>query len=112
MKILPVLDLTKALDVSSNNRSLADDLLAMLIKAIPEYNMEIDNQRGNRKELKLIIHKIYGALRYLGAPALSAIIGEINNDLFELSDEQLDDKIGNVFIEFDRLLKEEKYTNY
>jgi len=83
----------------------------MLIKAIPDYKDEINSQRDNREQLKLIIHKIHGALRYLGAPALTEIISETNNQLFELSEKQLGENIERIFIEFERIIEQEKYTN-
>ena len=111
-KTLAILDLEKALKIVAGNRDLADELLAMLIKAIPEYRQNIDEQvQVSREALKLIIHKIHGGLRYIGAPALEEIIKKTNNNLFELSEDGLQQQIELIFMEFDRLLKEEKYVN-
>ena len=109
-KALDILDLEKALEIVAGNRGLADELLAMLIKAIPEYRENIKEQvQVSREALKLIIHKIHGGLRYIGAPALEEIIYKTNNNLFELSEDGLQQQIELIFMEFDRLLKEEKY---
>jgi len=111
-KALNILDLEKALKIVAGNRGLANELLAMLIKAIPEYRQNIDEQvQVSREALKLIIHKIHGGLRYIGAPALEEIIKKANNNLFELSEDELQQQIELIFMEFDRLLKEEKYVN-
>ena len=109
-KTLAILDLEKALQIAANNRVLADDLLAMLIKSIPEYKNSIQQQAMlDRNVLKAIIHKIHGGLRYIGAPGLEDIISKTNNDLFTLSKKELQQNIELIFIEFDRLMKEEKY---
>ena len=115
-KTLSVLDLEKALEVVANNRTLADDLLAMLIKAIPDYKQEIKKlsqikEGQNKQELKKIIHKIHGALRYLGTPALSEIISETYKNLLILSEAQLNQKIEQIFIEFNKIVKEERYND-
>lgn len=110
-KTLEILDLEKALQIVSGNRGLANELLAMLIKAIPEYRQNIKEQvQVSREALKLVIHKIHGGLRYIGAPALEEIISTTNNNLFELSENDLQRHIKLIFVEFDRLLKEEKYA--
>jgi len=108
--ILPALDLEKALDAASNKRFLADDLLEMFIKAIPDYRQDIKNNHNNKNELKLIIHKIYGALQYLGTPELADIIAKMNEDLFNLTEEELGHEIEHIFTAFDKILKEGSYS--
>ena len=110
---LPVLDQQKAIQLVSGNKKLADDLLAILIKELPDYKKtiqkELENQ--NKEELRKIIHKIHGGLRYLGAPALMDIVSQTDYELFELSDQHLQDNVTKIYQEIDRLLKEEKYSN-
>ncbi len=110
---LPVLDQKKALQQVSGNESLANDLLAMFIKELPGYKEEIQKHliENNREELRNIIHKIHGGLRYLGAPALLHIIAPTDVELFDLSDAQLANNIKRIFIEIDKLLIEKKYNN-
>ncbi len=109
--ILAVLDLQKAVQVVSGNKKLAEDLLAMFIKELPGYKQDIQKQLQvqNKKELRKIIHKIHGGLRYLGAPALMDIISQTDYDLFDLTDEQLNNNISKIYQEIDRVLKEKKY---
>ena len=109
---LAVLDQQKAIQLVSGNKELANDLLAMLIKELPEYkqNIQKELQNQNKKELRQVIHKIHGGLRYLGAPALMDIISQTDHDLFNLSDEQLNNNITKIYEEVDRLLVEEKYS--
>ncbi len=109
---LSVLDQNLAIQVVSGNKKLADDLLVMLIKELPEYTQDIQKelQNNNREELRKIIHKMHGGLRYVGAPALMDIVSRTDIELFELSDEQLKQNITRIYQEIDRLIKEEKYS--
>ena len=109
---LSVLDQNLAIQVVSGNKKLADDLLVMLIKELPEYTQDIQEelQNNNREELRKIIHKMHGGLRYVGAPALMDIVSRTDIELFELSDEQLKLNITRIYQEIDRLIKEEKYS--
>lgn len=108
-----VLDQQKALDVAAGKQSLADDLLAMFIKELPGYKQSIAEhlEQGNKEELRKIVHKIHGGLRYVAAPALMTIVSATDYELFELSDEQLHKNIHKIYHEIDRVLKAEKYGN-
>ncbi len=110
---IDILDLKTALKVVSGNQSLAEDLLAMFIKELPTYKKIIENKQKaeDREELRQIIHKIHGGLRYLGAPALMAIISKTDAALFELSELELKKNIDKIFFEIDRVLKLEKYSS-
>ena len=110
---LAVLDLQKAIEVVSGKKKLADDLLAMLIKELPGHKQGIEKelQNGNKEELRKIIHKIHGGLRYVGAPALMEIVSQTDYDLFQLSNEQLNNNIEKIYYEIDRVLSEEKYND-
>lgn len=113
-KALAVLDYQSALELVSGNHDLADELLAMLIKLLPDYQQEIEKLQKNndRLALKIIIHKIHGGLGYLGTPALLEIISETDQNFFEFNDKQLDNKIKQIMIEFSRILKEGKYNKF
>lgn len=113
-KDLAVLDYQTALELVSGNHNLADELLTMFIKSLADYQQEIETLQKNkdRPALKIIIHKIHGGLRYLGAPALLEIISETDQNLFEFNDKELDNKIKQIIIEFSRLLKQGKYSKF
>ena len=108
---LAVLDKTMALKAVSGNEKLADDLLAMFIKELPAYKLLIEQEfsNDNKDELRNVIHKIHGGLRYLGAPALLDIIAPTDHDLFNLPDAQLKHNIDIIFKEIDRVLSQGKY---
>lgn len=109
----PVLDQKKAIKLVSGNKKLADDLLLMLINELPEYTQGIQKelQNNNKEELRKIIHKMHGGLRYVGAPALMDIVSKTDLELFELSDEQLKQNITLIYQEVDRVIKEGKYSS-
>ncbi|MCU7801101.1 MAG: Hpt domain-containing protein [gamma proteobacterium symbiont of Lucinoma myriamae] len=109
----PVLDQKKAIQIVSGNKKLADDLLLMLIKELPEYTQSIQNEfkNENKEELRKILHKMHGGLRYVGAPALMDIVSRTDLELFELSDEQLKQNITLIYQEIDRVIQEGKYSS-
>lgn len=113
-KDLAVLDYQNALELVSGNHNLADELLAMLIKLLPDYQRKIEKLQKNndRPALKIIIHKIHGGLGYLGTPALLEIISETDQNFFEFNDEELNNKIKQIMIEFSRILKQGKYSKF
>lgn len=108
---LPVLDKNQALQRVAGNESLADELLAILIKELPEYrhSMQQELDKANKEELRKVIHKMHGGLRYVGAPALLEVASYTDQHLFELSDKQLKEKISHIFDEIDRVIKKQIY---
>lgn len=109
---LAVLDQNKAIQLVSGNKKLADDLLQMLINELPGYAQGIQKelQNNNKEELRKIIHKMHGGLRYIGAPALLDIVSRTDLELFELSNELLTQNTTLIYQEIDRLIKEGKYS--
>ena len=109
--VLAVLDQKIAIERVSGNIKLANDLLAMFIKELPGYkkNIQIALDNLDKDELRNTIHKIHGGLRYLGAPALLDIISQTDNDLFDLTNEQLTNNINKIHVEIDHVLDKEKY---
>ena len=108
---LAVLDREIAVKHVSGNVKLADDLLVMFIKELPDYQQIIKKEHldQNKDELRNIIHKIHGGLRYLGAPALMDIISKTDYSIFELSDEQLKNNIEKINCEIARVIKANRY---
>ena len=108
---LAVLDQKKAIQLVSGNKKLADDLLLMFINELPEYKQGIQKElkKANKEELRKIIHKMHGGLRYVGATALLDIVSSTDLKLFELSDDLLMHNITLIYQEMERLIKEGKY---
>ena len=107
-----VLDKNKALQIVSGNEALAEELLAMLVKELPGYkdSMQKELDNGNKEELRKIVHKLHGGLRYVGAPALLEITSHTDQHLFELSDEQLRESLIQISDEIDRVLEKQHYN--
>lgn len=107
-----VLDQAIAIKRVSGNKKLADDLLLMFINELPGYKQGIEQEVNNtdREELRKIIHKMHGGLRYIGAPALLDIISQTDMELLAFSDKQLKQNIRQIFDEIERLLKQGKYS--
>jgi two-component system sensor histidine kinase BarA len=107
-----VLDKNKALQIVSGNEALAKELLAMLVKELPGYkdSMQKELDNGNKEELRKIVHKLHGGLRYVGAPALLEITSHTDQHLFELSDEQLRESVIQISDEIDRVLEKQHYN--
>lgn len=110
---LSVLDKQLALKRAAGNEKLADDLLEMLVNELLNYKAGIRNKlaEGSKEELRQIIHKLHGGLRYVGAPALMAIVSSTDYDLFELENEQLHHNIEQIYSEIDRVLEQKKYSD-
>ena len=108
---LDILNLQAALKVVSGNKQLADDLLAMFIKEIPNYIQSVQTllQEGDKEELKAVVHKIHGGLRYLGAPALMAVVSQTDAGLFDLSDAELNEDINRMVFEMERIKETGSY---
>ncbi len=108
---LDILNWQSALNVVSGNSQLANDLLAMFIKELPTYkqNIQTQLQANDKEELKSVIHKIHGGLRYLGAPALMAIVSQTDKSLFDLTEAELKDGIKKIVFEIDRLIAVGRY---
>ncbi len=108
---LDILNLQAALKVVSGNKKLADDLLAMFIKEISNYIQSVQTllQEGNKEELKAVVHKIHGSLRYLGAPALMAVVSQTDADLFDLSDAELNEDVNRMVFEMERIKETGSY---
>ncbi len=108
---LDILNLQAALKVVSGNKKLADDLLAMFIKEIPNYIQSVQAllQEDDKEELKAVVHKIHGGLRYLGAPALMAVVSQTDASLFDLSDTELNESISRIVFEMQRIEETDSY---
>ncbi len=110
---LDILNLQAALKVVSGNKKLANDLLAMFIKEIPNYIQSVQTllQEGDKEALKAVVHKIHGGLRYLGAPALMAVVSQTDAHLFDLSDTELNKDVNRMVFEMERIKETGSYPD-
>lgn len=84
---LPIIDKEMALKLAGNDQSLANDLLALLIKNLPADLAAIKQAYLNQdeKELRQQLHKLRGGVAYCGLPRMKAVLTEFENE-FEDAD--------------------------
>ncbi len=105
---LPVsrhVDWTQALQRAAGNIELANEMLQLLLKSLPQTLIELDKYReSNQKEALIqLIHKLHGATCYTGVPAIKQLtelletslktgtsISQLEPELFDLSDQLRD----------------------
>jgi len=87
---LPVIDWEMAMKLAGNNRHLAEDILALFIKNIPDELAAINQsfQDKNYREMCKQVHKLHGALCYCGLPRLKTLAADLE---FRLKSEVLND---------------------
>jgi len=109
---LPVLDHNKAIQQVSGNKQLADDLLRMLIKELPDYKRTLQQalENSTKGELDKILHKMHGGLRYVSAPALTQAVSTTRSELAMLSMTQLQHAVKLICQECERVISQENYN--
>jgi len=82
-KHLPLIDWEQAINVAGNQKALAEDILRMLMKSLPDDAASIRQlgQEQNYSELLKRVHKLHGALCYSGVPRLKSIVLVLETDL-------------------------------
>ncbi len=108
---LAVLDPIQAIQRVSGNQQLANDLLYIFIKELPEYQHTIQQalQDDNREALKQIFHKMQGGLRYVSAPALAQIISQTYTEVLILSQPELEQSVELIFYEMKQVMNTDGY---
>ncbi|EKD70730.1 MAG: hybrid sensory histidine kinase BarA [uncultured bacterium] len=80
---LPVIDWDHSLKLAGHDTRLATDILAFLIKNLPEDLLIIKKLSVNDEyqELTRVIHKLHGAVCYSGTPRLKILLKRLETDL-------------------------------
>lgn len=67
-----IIDLDLAIQLAGNNRQIASELFALLVKNLPlDYeNIKTAYQKQQLTDLLNYLHKLHGALKYCGTPKL------------------------------------------
>jgi two-component system sensor histidine kinase BarA len=105
---LSVIDTNLGLKLANHKADLAEELLGMLIKELPWYRRKLVNPNHVRKlaSTRELLHKLLGATRYCGVPALSAAVRYAELAVREGDHEMIELQLSNVVGEIDRLLAE------
>ncbi len=80
---LPILDYSLGIKLAGNKKDLAQDMLALLIQALPKDLAAINQlyQEKKHPELRQNLHRLHGALCYCGVPRLKTIVAHLESDL-------------------------------
>jgi two-component system sensor histidine kinase BarA len=80
---LPVIDWEQAIKTAGNQKTLAEDILRLLLQTLPEEASRISllGKEKNYTELLKKVHKLHGALCYCGLPRLKTIVECLETNL-------------------------------
>ena len=106
-----ILNYKYALKASAGNDTLAQSLLALFIKQLPDYTQNINDalHTNDLVSLQNSIHKLNGALQYIGAPSLNQHLSELDGQIEFLSANNLDTKVNHILAMLESIKKEKKY---
>jgi two-component system, NarL family, sensor histidine kinase BarA len=79
----PVIDRELGIKLAGNKPDLADEMLFMLVKTLPEemQGLKHAKQQGDTVDLQKRLHKLHGAVCYCGVPRLKKIIATFETAL-------------------------------
>ncbi|MBV9575966.1 MAG: Hpt domain-containing protein [Gammaproteobacteria bacterium] len=80
---LPIIDWELATKLAGNKKELAEELLCLLLKTLPDDRATIKQLyiEQNYAELLRRVHKLHGALCYCGLPRLKTIVARLETQL-------------------------------
>ncbi len=69
-----IIDIPRAIQLAANKADLAKDLFQMLMDSLPDARAKIEQGSANQDREQLLheVHRLHGATRYCGVPALQA----------------------------------------
>ncbi|QIO05033.1 GacS-like sensor histidine kinase [Acinetobacter shaoyimingii] len=85
-----ILDWKQCVQLAANKEDLAQDLLKMLVDSFPTELSEIEQliEMEDFPQLEHVLHRLYGATRYVGTPKLQQATGEFEHFLSILRKER------------------------
>ena len=85
-----ILDWKQSLQLAANKEDLAQDLLKMLVDSFPTELTEIEQliELEDFPQLEHVLHRLYGATRYVGVPKLQKTTGEFEQFVSTLRKER------------------------
>ncbi|HEA25875.1 MAG TPA: hypothetical protein ENH92_02005 [Ectothiorhodospiraceae bacterium] len=102
---LEIFDSEVAIKQAGGDAGLAEELFGMLVNELPDYHHKIDAQheKSNYDMLLETVHKLNGATRYTGVPALSAAANQFEQALRDDANHDYDKLCTNLVYEIQRL---------
>jgi HPt (histidine-containing phosphotransfer) domain-containing protein len=109
---LPTIDWDLGKKLAGNDLALAKDILAMLIKNMPNDMTKINQlcAKQNYAELKQQIHTLRGAVVYCGTPRLKAVLAALDKQLKSPIKDKLADLLQQLRTEVSNLNKAYRYA--
>ena len=94
-----ILDWKQSVQLAANKEDLAQDLLRMLVDSFPTELNEIEQliEMEDFPQLEHILHRLYGATRYVGTPKLQQVTGDFEQFVSTLRKERR--KADDTFIQ-------------
>lgn len=101
-----VYDSDEATSLAGGNSQLADELLGMLIKELPEHKSRIEfaKKEADNIKLKQVTHKLHGATSYCGVPMLRTRARELENSIDNQQLDSLDSHYHELITAIDELI--------
>lgn len=80
---LPIIDWEMATRLAGNKRDVAEELLDLMITSLPADMLAIKQLEAeqNYSELLKRVHKLHGAMCYLGLPRIKTLLSHLETDL-------------------------------
>jgi len=110
---LPVIDWDLATKLAGHHKEIAEELLALLVKTLPDDIKKIKEFYVAQKYPELLkqVHKLHGALCYCGLPRLKTLIACLETDLKSNIMTNLPSLFDQLDIEVNLLFRE-RFTHY
>ena len=110
---LPVIDWELAIKLAGNKKELAEDILNLLIKTLPDDTIAIKHfsKAQNYAELLKRVHKLHGALCYCGLPRLKTVIAHLETQLKNNIMDSLPSLLDQLDVEISLLLERRLLPN-
>ncbi|HEX4045250.1 MAG TPA: Hpt domain-containing protein, partial [Gammaproteobacteria bacterium] len=102
-----IINWDKATQLAGGKRELAEDLLAMFVRTLPNDISLIKQSHSNhdQKTLAYQIHKLHGAVCYCGLPRIKNVLGHLESELKNNIMVSLPTLLDQLYIEVSLLLE-------
>ena len=99
-------DWQESLKLSNNKEDLAKDLLGMLKKELPQFQIALKKafQTNNTEELRHHTHKLNGACCYCGVPRLRQLANQLETQIKTHKQDQIADLVNQIDKEIQNVL--------
>jgi len=80
---LPIIDWDLGIKLAGNQRALAEDMLAMLLKDLASTARSIKSKHESRdyQKMQQEVHKLRGAVSYCGLPRIKSLLDQLETNL-------------------------------